>query len=414
LRRHASRADRSNRRLRAGSFGLVLGILTFEGIAGQTREQFDPFAGTPLLLERQVEIRATAQGDPELTAPAILVTDSAHIYVLDPAAVGVHRFDRRGRWIETIGGEGDGPGEFRRPTAMGWLSDTLWISDRNLSRLSFFELGGAFVRSVRFTTIFGPATVMPRNASSGGRIVSVPYVSVQSATEMDSLPILVLDEDGVVRDTLAWQAVGRVAVSVATPPGNGESIPRTMSINHPFDRRSLLAHDPHSRWLYLGTWRRGADRQDDLELLRVTAAGDTAAFMRLPLGRITISRNEVRSYAKRIYGRLPESFRSRVSSGELTQAFLSQIARPSRTAVDAMVASEDGTVWLRGASPAATSSTQWVGYGPDGRFVGLVEFQEEYHLLAASGGMLWTVDRDPLGLPTITGWAYGSSEAGGR
>ena len=61
---------------------------------------------------------------PELTAPAVLVTDSTHIYVLAPAAVGVHRFDRRGGWVETIGGEGDGPGEFRRATAMGWLSDT--------------------------------------------------------------------------------------------------------------------------------------------------------------------------------------------------------------------------------------------------------------------------------------------------
>ncbi|MXW56701.1 MAG: hypothetical protein F4Z59_08640 [Gemmatimonadales bacterium] len=290
----------------------------------------------------------------------------------------------------------------------------LWVSDRNLSRLSFFDLGGAFLRSVRFTIISGPSTIMPRRASPGRRIVSVPYVSVQSATEMDSLPVVVLDEDAVVRDTLAWQAVGRVAVSVATPPGDGESIPRTMSVNHPFDRRSLLAHDPHSRWLYLGTWRTDADDRDDLELLRVTTAGDTAAFMRLPFGRVAISRDEVRSYARRICGGLPESFRSRVSSGELTQAFLSQIARPSRTAVDAMVASEDGTVWLRRTSSTTTSSTQWVGYGPDGRFVGSVEFPVEYHLMAASGGMLWTVDRDPLGLPTVAGWTYESGEAVGR
>ncbi len=313
----------------------------------------------------------------------------------------------------TIGGEGDGPGEFRRPTAMGWLSDTLWVADRSLSRLSFFHTDGTFLRSVRFAIISGPATMMPRRASPGGRVVSVPYVTVQAATEMDALPILVLDEEGVVRDTLAWQAVGQVAVSIVTPPGAGESVPRTMSISHPFDRRSLLAHDPHSRWLYLAAWRTDADDQRHLELRRVTVAGDTVAFMRLPLGRVAVSRRDVQSYSRRIYGGLPASFRSRVSSGELTRAFLGQIARPSETAVDAMLASEDGTLWLRRTAPAATSATRWAGYDRDGRFAGLVEFPVEYHLLAVSEGMLWTIDRDPLGLPTITGWAYESGETVG-
>ena len=393
-----------------GLLGFALGILTFEGVAGQTPEQF---AGTPLRLERRVEIRATEQGDPELTAPMVLVTDSTQIYVLDPGAFGVHRFDRRGHWLGTIGTEGDGPGEFRRPTAMGWLSDTLWVADRSLGRLSFFDRRGAFLRSVRFGIVSGSATIMPRRASPGRRIVSVPYVSVQSATEMDALPILVLDEDGVVRDTLAWQAVGQVAVSVVTPPGDGESVPRTMSVSHPFDRRSLLAHDPHSRWLYLGTWRTDADDRSYLELLRVTTESDTAALVQLPLGRVKVARGDVQSYAKRIYSRLPESFRSRVSSGELARAFLGQIERPSETTVDAMVASEDGSVWLRRTRSRTTSLTQWAGYDQAGNFAGFLEFPVEYYFIAASGGMLWTVDRDPLGLPTITGWAHESGETAG-
>lgn len=397
--------------LRGGLFGLLMGILTFDVVASQTLEQFD---GVPLRLEKRVEIRATEQGDPELTAPTALVTDATQIYVLDPAAFGVHRFDRRGHWLGTIGREGDGPGEFRRPTAMGWLSDTLWVADRSLSRLSFFDRDGTFLRSVRFGLVSGPATIMPRRAASGRRIVSVPYVSVRSATEMDALPILLLDEDGVVRDTLGWQTVGQVAVSVATPPGHGESVPRTMSVSHPFDRRSLLAHDPHSRWLSLGTWRKSSDDQSYLELLRVTTEGDTAAFVRLPLGRSAISRGDVRSYAERIYGKLPESFRSRVSRRELTRAFLGQIARPSETAVDAMLASEDGTVWLRRTRPRTASLIQWAGYGQAGAFVGFLEFPLEYHLMAASEGLLWTIHRDPLGLPTITGWEYESAETAGR
>ncbi len=187
-----------------------------------------------------------------------------------------------------------------------------------------------------------------------------------------------------------------------------------MSISHPFDRRSLLAHDPHSRWLWLGTWQEGADDRNSLQLLRVTTAGDTAAAVRIPLDRVTVLRGRVQSYARRVYSGLPESFRARVSSGELAQAFLGQIARPSETAVDAMVASEDGTLWLRRTSAAARSPTQWTGYHVDRGFVGFVELPVEYHLLAASEGMLWTVDQDPLGLPTITGWAHESRATAGR
>lgn len=83
---------------------------------------------------------------------------------------------------------------------------------------------------------------------------------------------------------------------------------------------------------------------------------------------------------------------------------MGQIERPSETAVNAMVASEDGTVWLRRTRPTATSLTQWAGYDHVGDYVGFLEFPVEYYLMAASGGMLWTVDRDALGLPTITGW----------
>lgn len=41
-----------------------------------------------------------------------------------------------------------------RATAMGWLSNTLWVADRSLSRLSFFDLADTLLRSVRFGVIF--------------------------------------------------------------------------------------------------------------------------------------------------------------------------------------------------------------------------------------------------------------------
>ena len=53
---------------------------------------------------------------------------------------------------------------------------------------------------------------------------------------------------------------------------------------------------------------------------------------------------------------------------------LRQIARPSETVVDALVASEDGTVWFRRTRPMDASLTLWAGYRHNGGFVGFVEF----------------------------------------
>ncbi len=210
---------------------------------------------------------------------------------------------------------------------------------------------------------------------------------------------------GTVQDTIDWQALGQIAVSISSREGNGHDNVRTMSINHPFDRRSLLAYDPRSRWLYLGTWRAGSNGGHELELLQVAYTGDTVAVAHLPLDRQVLSRREVRSYATRIHGDLPGSFRSRVSAGELARAFMQQVARPAETAADAMIAGEHGTIWLRKTNrTSVTAPEHWAAYRFGEGFTGLIRLPVAHRLLAASGRMLWTMSRDELDLPTVTGW----------
>lgn len=372
--------------------------------ADQEGEAFNPFSGQILRLTKEVEIGATVAGESELTNPRAVLVDSHHVYILDPAAYGVHRFDLAGTWLNTIGGEGDGPGEFRRPFAMGWVSDTLWVADRGLARLSFFDSSARFLRSAGYRLIYGTATVIPGAALSGGGIVSVPYIPTSATSEVDSLPVVLFDEDGNQQDTLAWRAVGMEAVFITTSAPNGDSGPRTMSIGHHFDRRSLMAYEPMSRSIYVGTWRTGADATDHLELLQISATGDTVAAVRLPFGRSSLPREEVRSFARGLHGGMPESFRSRVSTGALARAFLQQIPRPSVTAVDAMTASDAGTVWFRAGARTPNGSERWTAYRPDDGFIGFVELPPDHALLAATGGMLWTMVHDEFDLPTIAGW----------
>lgn len=59
--------------------------------------------------------------------PKLMVDYDGHIYALTPHDVRV--FDTDGRVLQVLGGDGDGPGEFRSAFSLGFLADTLWVID---------------------------------------------------------------------------------------------------------------------------------------------------------------------------------------------------------------------------------------------------------------------------------------------
>lgn len=65
------------------------------------------------------------------------------IYVLDELARAVRIYDMAGQHISDIGHEGDGPGEFRRPWALGLTDEgTLMVRDRAQGRIHVLSLDG--------------------------------------------------------------------------------------------------------------------------------------------------------------------------------------------------------------------------------------------------------------------------------
>ena len=384
--------------------GSAIGAWPIPLVAIQEDNHFDPFSGRPLPVSREVEIRPSLSGKPELTNPRTVLADSNHVYILDPAAYGVHRFDLSGAWLNTIGNHGEGPGEFRRPSAMGWVADTLWVADPRLGRLSFFDSDGAFLRSIRFSVVYGSALAVPTVALEGGRIASVPMVSAKVASEVDSLPVLAFDEEGIEQDTLAWLASGTEVVTITISAANDNSGHTTTSLRHPLDRRNLMTYAPTGSRIFVGTWRPGAPATDGLELLQISAAGDTVVAEQLPLGRRALPPEAVTSFAQRAHRAMPESFRARVSNRALERAFLQQIPHPAATPVNAMIASEAGIIWFRASARTASRSERWAAYRPGHGFLGFVELPPDHFLLSAAAGLLWTRSDDELGLPTITGW----------
>ena len=77
-----------------------------------------------------------------------LATDSRdNIFVLDGMAQQIHVFDSEGAHVRTVGGKGEGPGEFRMATALAiGPGDSLWVTDPMTRRYSVFGPNGGFAR----------------------------------------------------------------------------------------------------------------------------------------------------------------------------------------------------------------------------------------------------------------------------
>ena len=387
---------------------LIVGVRTSPVFGLQEPSAVDSFAKPRLRLTQTVLIRGTLTGDPELTAPRALLADSGNIYVLDPVVHGVHRFDSLGNWLSTIGTDGDGPGEFRRPTDMGWSADTLWVSDLALGRLTLFDPDSAStIREVQFRVGSLRSVTVPRRMI-GASILGVPQFPSDASADVDSIPFLLLDEAGNVRDTLAWQAVGRGTISVSIDMGAGgdRSDYGTLTLNHPFDMRSLTAADPRGRWVYVGTWRTDFGGQSFLEVVKMSGTADTLGVVRLPFRRDVASQQDIDAYVRGAHRGLPEVVRARLTVRELGEELRSQVADPTQPTVDAMMTGDDQRIWFRKTMRTGDRQRQrqWMAYHFEEGYVGNVRLPTGHDLLAASGGLLWTVSRDGLGLPTIAGW----------
>lgn len=399
---------------RSALFSAVITTVLIAPAVAQESDIFDPFAALRLQLVRDVEIRAGIN-DATLARPEAILADSNRIYVLDPSAPGVLSFDRDGIWRGTIGREGEGPGEFRHPSSMGWLSDTLWVADRDLARLSFFDRDMDYVNSVSFRVVSGWTLAIPR-AALGPWVLAPPYVATRVETREDSIPLLVFERTGEARNTLAWTMAGQNTVSARVASQNGDETGQLVSVRHPFDERGMMAYDPRSRWVCLGTWRMDSNGKSYLELVRIAADGDTLSAADVPLERTSATTADVRSYARKVYREAPQELKQGLSASTLTRAFLSQIVDPSIAAVDAMLASEDGTVLLRRTSwideVNEGAPERWAMFRWREGFLGHIVLPMGESMIAATGGLLWSVSEDPFGLPSIKGWNL-TSAAGG-
>ncbi len=134
----------------------------------------------------------TVEGDSHyqlyLVYSAVRLSDG-RVVIGNAGSFELRFFDNEGRYLLSVGREGEGPGEFRFPNRV-WSAenDSVFVWDGFLNRLSVFSQSGDFVRSVRFSVVSGRG-----RPNVVGRFSDGSMLTVGSSRNLDpSVPGIVL------------------------------------------------------------------------------------------------------------------------------------------------------------------------------------------------------------------------------
>ena len=168
----------------------------------------------------------------------VLADEAGDVYVLDGQLSEVRVFDAKGEYLRSIGGQGEGPGEFRSAMSMFFLpGGRIGVIQMMPARIAVLSKTGEAFADLPLPSEEGSAMVIIEQAMSvGGEIVMTTMT-----------PIMAPDGMKTVRSLLALDGQGGVQATL-----------RRESKESPGGRLSLGGHDEED---WFRNWRLGTDRR---------------------------------------------------------------------------------------------------------------------------------------------------------
>jgi hypothetical protein len=316
-----------------------------------------------------------AEGDPDYQFGQIAgidATSDGNIYVLDQQARQVRMYDPAGTYVKTIGGPGEGPGEFSQVT-MGLLAtagDTILVPDLMLQRLDRFTADGTFISQ------------LPMPMATGG-------VSVRWA-EQPVLHLLRRYPGGELADTILTIPV-KQSFEISTEGGQV--------------RASIRLFDPEPMWTLAEDGRILYALNSDYSISVYSPEGQLERIVRRAVERKPVSDTDKQAIMQLVVkawtdaGVPPEALdmlRQSVSIGDYYPAFVNMLGGP------------DNTLWMQHVQTAADlgegvefnpqdiGAPQWDVFDRDGRYLGFATLPDRYTPLHFVGNRLYGYWRDDL------------------
>lgn len=312
----------------------------------------------------------------------VILVDGGRVAVADALASQVHVFTLAGEHVASLGGPGEGPGEFSDVSQLQFIGgDSVLIWDRDLRRLSRFHLEERFIdtRGLGDVRWDGELAFLDGVAQlESGHLVG------REGRDFSG------DGLGVTRDTAYFFAIGPDGPAVEII----DRVPGRWTVRTEFEGLNLFRYQPMTpspRWSVL---------RDTLYII----AGEHYEVRKVMLdGSKTLLRRDLTpaKVTEEDRALLIEELVAGVPSDQQAQArrLYSSMALPQRLpAYSDVLVDPDGYVWAElFRTPGIGPGKSWDIYAQDGQFLGTVSSPEGLDILDASldhVAGIWTDDLD--------------------
>lgn len=347
-----------------------------------------------------------ADGEPgELLDPGDLaLTEDGRVLVADEGAGHVSVYDADGNFVRTIGGKGEGPGEFRS----AWLAvhgDTLFVQDPQVARGSTFRIStGEFLTSRHTACCYWA----PLGVDGQGRAV-MPMMRSESDTTIGPAAWFVRAAFGA--NTTDTVRVPQRPVSGKAPVWelrDGELLRGTVLV--PLVPRDVPVADPRGGFITAWTGeyqlRVSRDGQDTVTLF---GRSHTSARVTMPEKQAMVDAR-VTEMRSRTQGGMPEA--------SLRSAFDPDLIPDVRPPFETFHVDPLGRTWVR-RSLADTTVVELDLFSADRRWLDVVRVSGSLWPSTTWASIAWGADRvvtsgeDEAGRPLLRVFRIVRREAGG-
>jgi hypothetical protein len=350
---------------------LLLALATFVGSAQSVPE---------LQLKEDLRVGDSINGDVTFSRiTSIVPAPGDGFYVVDSKETSLGWFDRSGKFLKRLGREGAGPAEFRSLGNAGRFSDTLWVMDPQLQRVSLFSPIGEFLRTVTVPLYQGRRPIVRAFTSQDLLIETETYVSRETNYGSD-LVAARINYVGVNLDSISVLKFGTGHWLYRNPPPT----PYAVMLPNPFNDGSLF--DTDSKGGNLTVVHRIADSRNTYEVIRFDPTG------------------------KRVWARqfnyTPRPITNAVKDSVVSAQYRSAAKFPTHLpAVSRVVVGEDGTVWLRREELGVNGRSEWNVLSADGRPLGRFQMNKRFQVHVATARSVLASTEDENDAPIIVRFA---------
>ncbi|MDX1590637.1 MAG: 6-bladed beta-propeller [Balneolaceae bacterium] len=319
----------------------------------------------------------------------VTVDDRGRVYITDRNRLVIHVYNSKGSHITEIGGEGDGPGEFRNISSVQSHGDFLHVMDGTSLRISRFRMDD-------FELVDDVVVPYEMNAEGG-------YVQYPSGfSVLDENRYLIhfgvgysSGEDSADKPTITGRILNRTSgnfeeETIYKFPSNEALVSRTENSVHimstDYNRSSFVELNGDNFIIY--GW------SDDLLFKFYTIDGVYRRAIYVPYEKPQLSRNEVLAE----YSDRDEPWISMVSNDEMPETW---------PAFDAMIPDDQNRIWISLFTDDEESYTWMVIDSESEEIVGTFTRSREWSLIEVRDGFMYArVTDEETGLMEVVKYGF--------